>query len=428
MGPGGGGGGPTNGQTAAQVQATVANNAIAQTNGSGLGTKLTNAAIQNSVVEGATKYSTTNTGSGTASFFSDYDPNGPDFLIMIHGGSEFFYGITNNTGSKSYIDFNIDETAEYNVTASTVGGLANISHTFYLEASNQVAIDYFDVTTNGARSPQMTATNFVGGGASITNLNGANITAATIPRTAADGTWAAASNYLHTIGPLSGAMVPIFNGVFDSFGAPEYTNASTSIFGGGGGSQTPWTSDIDAAAFSLLDLTFLYWTNTTTLNSSVKSFNTASGGDDGSILSFQGRTNNAPATISLLADRFIAQQQVRVQGGSISVIPTNAAPVSLVTNASGTSLPMGLTNVFVGRGQPVVRFFIVDAVTGTPIITFSNEQTGVRLPISYGSLAFIETNFTVLPETTTNSVWRVRDESTGSGVSVGILTNWIIGL
>ena len=115
-------------------------------------------------------------------------------------------------------------------------------------------------------------------------------------------------------------------------------------------------------------------------------------------------------------------------GGPASFIPTNAAPVSVNANVTG-SLPFGVTNTLSGRAQPVIQYYFVDGASGTPIMTLSNETSGMKLRISAGPLASVtQTNFATLPITTTNVIWRLRDESTGSGASVGLLTNWLIGL
>lgn len=114
--------------------------------------------------------------------------------------------------------------------------------------------------------------------------------------------------------------------------------------------------------------------------------------------------------------------------GAVSVIPTNAAPVSLVLSASGVSLPIGITNTFAGRAQATVEYWLVDAVTGVAKITFSNEMTSEKIFRSPGSLALVDTNSMMLTISTTNNVWRVRDESSGTGTSVGVLTNWWKGL
>lgn len=113
--------------------------------------------------------------------------------------------------------------------------------------------------------------------------------------------------------------------------------------------------------------------------------------------------------------------------GSVSLIPTNAAVV-LTAVGVAPSMPFGITNSLSGRAQPVVQYYFIDAVTGVPILTFSNEASGVKFRVSAGALANVETNFCLLPITSTNTIWRARDESTGSGASVGILTNWFIGL
>ncbi len=217
----------------------------------------------------------------------------------------------------------------------------------------------------------------------------------------------------------------VLNG-FDTFGSPL---AKGTNWPSGGGSQTPWISDINAATFNLYDLGVTYWTNNILGNAFVAASANYTISDDGVTLALFAESNGVTATSSILVDRLIAQNQIRVQGGSISVIPTNAAPVNLTLSASGLSLPVGITNVFAGRAEPIVQYYLIDAVGGVPILTFSNEQTGVKLRIAPGALAsFVETNFCTLPVTTTNSVWRLRDESGGTGASVGIITNWLIGL
>lgn len=88
-------------------------------------------------------------------------------------------------------------------------------------------------------------------------LNGANISAGTLPITAADTSWPSRTNYPHSIGPLVAGNVMIFNGTFDSFGSPNYTNGTPS----GSGSQTPWTSTIDAALNQIVNLGNVIQTN-----------------------------------------------------------------------------------------------------------------------------------------------------------------------
>lgn len=110
-------------------------------------------------------------------------------------------------------------------------------------------------------------------------------------------------------------------------------------------------------------------------------------------------------------------------GGPISVIPTNAAPVMTFGDKGGLTLPVGLTNSWSGRGAFTCQYYLVDSTLGTAIITFSNEVSGQKLYRSPGSLAFIDTNFYTLPLCSTNDIWRIRNESTGTGTSAGVLTN-----
>lgn len=117
-------------------------------------------------------------------------------------------------------------------------------------------------------------------------------------------------------------------------------------------------------------------------------------------------------------------------GGSVSVIPTNAAPVYTSNGLTG-ALPFGLTNTLQGRCQYLVGYYIVDAVGGTPILTVSNELDGYKYPpISLGASASITpgTNWFTTPILSTNTVLRIRDESAGSGASVGLISSKMIGL
>lgn len=121
---------------------------------------------------------------------------------------------------------------------------------------------------------------------------------------------------------------------------------------------------------------------------------------------------------------------ITILNGSISVIPTNAAPV-YTSNGLTAALPFGLTNTLAGRCQYLVGYYKIDAVAGTPVLTVSNELDGYKYPpISIGASANVtpETNWFVTPLLSTNTVLRIRDESTGSGASVGIISSKMIGL
>lgn len=137
-----------------------------------------------------------------------------------------------------------------------------------------------------------------------------------------------------------------------------------------------------------------------------------------------GTTNGVTANSTLAASNLVAL------GGSVSVIPTNGAPV-YTSNGITAALPFGLTNTLQGRCQYLVGYYVIDAVGGVPVLTVSNELDGYKYPIvSIGSTASITpvTNWFVTPVISTNTVLRIRDESAGVGASVGITSSKMIGL
>jgi len=300
-----------------------------------------------------------------------------------------------------------------------------------------------------------------GDGSGLTNLN---VLTAFSNAPPASNSLALQTNLVLSV---SRGMMFVFDGGTDAFGRPTGYLTNSSSFGGGG-SQTPWASDINAAKFKLINPTYIIITNKDagSADSYIEMFNYhQDGGVDysGTVLEFTGQSNGVAATSVLKADvgafnyadiatnltdlrvlghvdagsGFYTSMTVTgpasatsytANGGDISLIPTNASPVLTFANVNA-SLPFGITNTLAGRAQPVVQYYLVDGASGTPIMTISNETTGVKLRISSGPLASLsQTNFTTLPITTTNTIWKIRDESTGSGASVGIITNWLIGL
>lgn len=116
---------------------------------------------------------------------------------------------------------------------------------------------------------------------------------------------------------------------------------------------------------------------------------------------------------------------ITINGSAISQLKTNTSPVA-VGSAVTTTMPVTLANSYGGRAQPTVQYYLVDAVGGTPVLTASNNLSGIKLFVAQGASAGItpETNFITLPLTQTNSIWTLRDESSGSGASVGVITNY----
>lgn len=153
-------------------------------------------------------------------------------------------------------------------------------------------------------------------------------------------------------------------------------------------------------------------------------------------ITVQGANNTLWVTNLLTGEAFLFDTNgvltaptLTATGGPVSYIPTNGSPVNTIVK-SANSLPLGVTNDSGGRGEIVVQYYLIDAVGGAPIITFSNELSGLKIYQSEGASSSItpNTNFCTLPICSTNVVWRIRDESGGTGASVGVLTNTLIGL
>lgn len=192
VGPGGGGG-ATNGQSAAQVQATVANNAILKTNGIGTNTLLINMR-------------------GT---------NGDDYgRWSVHGQ----IGV-DNIDVEDLSDLTINVEASDNFVVINTGGLKTKDNggnlAFVIDGQSGV------VAANGR---------------SITNIYGTNILGGTIPITAADSSWTSQTNFIAlTNGPTSRGQALVFDGV-DASGIwrVKGTNWPT---GGGGTVGDPLTNN-----------------------------------------------------------------------------------------------------------------------------------------------------------------------------------------
>jgi hypothetical protein len=468
VGPGGGGG-PTNGQTAAQVSAAISGGAILQTNGTGsnaiIGTltvphgfvvdydlangthlRTNNSPPFNWQLDNTNGTMTRGTGSVTKVTF---DRNGNLTLPTSGGGTvigqtaQFSQSLTAGNGG-----FIVPASGSPITALYTTNG-ANTTNVMIMRTNGEVAVASlgsglsYDATTatlsssgGGSTIPSVlgVVTNTAGGVVGVsTAVPGTWIKAASIPTSAADSSWMPLTNavaFSNATGiPTPGKALVIAPGGTNTYGAVllNETNWPT-----GGGSQTPVLQDIDFAKFKLINPTYIIFTNKDagSADSFVKAFNyiQSSGPWTGTILEFTGQSNGVAAATVLKADVGVFGS-VLANGGPVSLIPTNASPVLTAANFTG-SLPMGITNTLSGRAQPVLQGYAIDAVGGTPILTASNETTGVKLTFSRGASASItpETNWWMLPITTTNTIWKLRDESAGTGASVGILTNWLIGL
>lgn len=405
VGPGGGGGGPTNGLTGAQVGAAILNTnnndiipRFAITNNY---VRNQNGVVSNTLVISANSIANTNV--------FQVDALGVLKALEITTNGDAFIG--NGVGKIITMRGNIH-------------GIGTI-------------------TSDGG---------FLGDGSALTGLEGGNISSGTLPSTAADTSWMPVTNAIAgTNQPMTAGQALVVVGT-NTYGA---TLVKGTNWPSGGGSAFPLSADADfnqhsgtnilSTTYELIDtglhLRFVLTPDESVVATPVLKLTPA--GDltgNGFAAKFYvasgvlgaGPVDGFIATnagvSSVLGSNYLNTGTGTFTGGPISFIPTNAAPV-LTANGATPSMPWGITNLQAGRVQPVVQYYIVDGASGTPIMTISNQTTGVKLRISEAPLASLtQTNFCILPITTTNTIWEVRDESTGSGASVGVITNWFIGL
>lgn len=182
-----------------------------------------------------TIYLSNSASSGTASFFTHYDGGGDDSFMITHGGNEFFLGLvaTNGTGilggqSKSYIDFNLNGEAEYNVE----GGFGSSAHRFYLTPNSGTATNYFEITYQGVRAPIATAP-FIGNGDGVTNIHSLNSFSAQGTNTFGQNSDIAFSRYaLSTLGNGINQDIVVGTNVFIEVSGPGSAFSIEGIAGG----------------------------------------------------------------------------------------------------------------------------------------------------------------------------------------------------
>lgn len=367
------------------------------------------------VVNGAGGVIKTN-GAGTTFWFSD---SGSNVIQQIAGG-----GITNTA-----LTATTDVEADANKRLSSLGNGTGVK------------------TNNNAGA--------VGWNSAFT---GTWIAPATLPASAADSTWMPLTNAVaFTNGPpIPGQAVVIAGAGTNSFGAVLVRGTN---WPSGGGSAFPLAADANANGFSITNMWEAMWfTNDSgtklafnlrpdfsqslpamllepsplagALYAGLKAnFLYVQGNGNGGLFEAAIIVTNNGVNTTITSNNIVTGFGT-FNGGSVSVIPTNAAPVYTSNGLTG-ALPFGLTNTLQGRCQYLVGYYIVDAVGGTPILTVSNEMAGYKYPpISLGASASITpgTNWFTTPILSTNTVLRIRDESAGSGASVGIISSKQIGL
>lgn len=207
-----------------------------------------------------------------------------------------------------------------------------------------------------------------GNGSAVTALSGGNITAASIPITAADSSWASRTNFYNVTNATVGGAVVLVGPDANSNWYLKGTNWPS-----GGGSQTPWTSDINGGGFAL---------------------------------------TNAGSIRSL--------------SGSVSLIPTNASVFGsvAVTIAMGTKL----TNTWGQRSDVEIIPVYNDVIGGAPLLNYKRGTSTTNFNITFNPFSGISANasFTnqplVIVDFGTNEWFLLTDLSTTTA-TVTIVTN-----
>lgn len=431
--PGTGGGGPTNGQTAAQV-ATQINNSnttifastyIAQQSGTGTNTVL------GTLTELNGAYKDLWFGNGAHLVTNTIPPN--DWHFDNTNGTH-----TWGTGSVAKVQLdNLGNMTFPSANGGTVQAKTFIAVQALFAAGTAFKVDQNGVMVNTFMASESGKTNFItidpsgtlitndfatfvaslGGGSVpnglVTNFGTAEVIGPSFTVTNNSGALSSKGNLTSSIvGSLpsgdSGEMLSLIGKTNGNTGSSSGFNANWFINSGGKG------------GVYLQDGSVLWYTNNATKTFMYSDTNWNVFGGTNGINNYNLNPSNGTITsLALIAN-----------GGSVSLIPTNAAPV-YTSNGLTAALPFGLTNTLQGRCQYVVGYYRIDAVGGTPILTVSNELDGYKYPvIAVGSSASItpETNWFVTPILSSNVVLRVRDESAGTGASVGLVSSKQIGL
>lgn len=235
-------------------------------------------------------------------------------------------------------------------------------------------------------------------GGNVTNINVFNITNA--PNAT---NYLAASNVVWNAGDIA-----VYTGQRNADGAMMFTNAPKPS-GTGGSVGDPLTNNFG-----------YFQTNNNTASFRVNSNSVVNVTSNGIPV-----VSLTPTIGVLVSNGAVIINGALPQGGASNTI----SGTSWITNNLATITPVAhpvtasITNALGTRAYAMVRYFIVGAVTGQPIITFSNTTTGIRLDHSRSAVALIDTNWYYLPTMSPGDVTVIRNESTGSGASTGVLTN-----
>jgi hypothetical protein len=304
------------------------------------------------------------------------------------------------------------------VTATTSTNIAqSVSNT----TSNrlwQSTTNFLQAGTSNANMASVTSPNFTGNAANLTNLANANIVLSGSNITIAYSTNAATGKITAMIAvsdPISVSTANVLN-----LNATNVVNLAAT----NGANQTNFVmlNTNGGFQFGIFDPATFAW-NATTRTLSV----TGSGTTPNGLVTNGGPQNvvvtNAGVNTTITSNS-VTTGTITANGGSTNTFTgynwftNNYAPVIISTSvgAGGTSY----TNVTGCRASLVLPYYIQYSATGTPAGTVSNRMTGKKFVVGGNySGTFNSTNVIILPPCSTNEVWDVRNESTGSGASFG---------
>lgn len=283
---------------------------------------------------------------GDTNFYSSLDGTGGN-CVHIFGaqGNYNFYG-------DRFYNRNDGSVGTYGISATGTNTVVNVANcvfdiqstngpAYWLFAATNAVINYY-----GPRLP----TNYwatVGGGVINflgTNVLGTDLQAGTLPITAADTSWPPRTNYPHAVGPLVAGNIMVFNGTFDSFGSPNYTNGPNA--GGGTGAGFPLGVNGDGQGFTIFSANIERAAEISTTNTGSKAaalftagYNSGYGA---AIQTLTGITNSATSLSGYAADFFLGTRaMVITNGGLSSTVTSNSITTGQGTFNGGTSNYLG---------------------------------------------------------------------------------------
>lgn len=263
----------------------------------------------------------------------------------------------------------------------TIDGL--LGPPFYITPYDAAQAGFGSGGTGGITAAGLTAS--LASGTNTVNLT--NASAGTLPRTAADGSWDKASNY---VGYITGSVAPTagkfltFTGTTNAFGAFTITPTNAPS-----GSGFPLTADVSFGGWSASLISGLYLTNQIVVTNS-----------------------------SANPTNFI--------GGTV-YMETNNSPFRLITPSGLNSIALnkGWTNNFNRRADIEVSVAYSDSATGSPIIGVTNTISGYATSNSFNLGIIASPIMTwIIVDISPGDYGSFSNYSTGSGASVTINQAW----